>query len=230
MCGRFSISKEKDEIVEYLNNQYNIDSINAENLNPRYNVAPGQKILSVINDGKNYRAGLIKWGFVPFFAKDDKIGFSMINAKAETLNSKPSFKESFKNKRCIILADGFYEWKREGSSKIPMRFHLKDNQIFPIAGLWSSYTLPDGTALYTCTIITTNANSLVSSIHDRMPVILDNATSHLWLNPNIKDTDYLTKLLTPYEASLMDVYEVSSFVNSSKNDDIRCIENVKNSL
>jgi putative SOS response-associated peptidase YedK len=226
MCGRFTISISADELKEYLKESYEIEEVNAEFDLPRYNVAPGQPIISIINDGKKNRVGLFKWGLVPSFSKDEKIGNSLINAKSETLIEKPSFKSSYESKRCVIIANGFYEWKKEEKQKTPMHIKMIDSSIFPIAGLWSTYTKTDGSKLHTATIITTEANTLVSTIHDRMPVILTEENKKIWLNPQIKDTSILQKLLKPYDASLMQSYPVSSLVNSATNDTPECIVSV----
>jgi len=223
MCGRFSLSVEPKEFELYLDDQYGIVGAHHEWVLPRYNIAPGQNVISIIDDGKNNRVGVFKWGLVPPFAPDEKIGYNMINAKAETLTEKPSFKPSLKTKRCIILANGFYEWKREGQKKAPMRFVKNDQSIFPIAGLWSTYIRPDGTKLHTCTLITTQANKVVSQLHDRMPVILTEAAVAVWLNPKITDFDTLIPLLVPYSDALMSSYSVSDLVNNAQNELPECI-------
>jgi putative SOS response-associated peptidase YedK len=223
MCGRFSVGVTTEEMVDYLYDNYLIEETGEEMDVPRYNVAPGQNVLSVINDGKKNRAGHFRWGFVPAFSADEKSGYSMINAKAETLPDKPSFRSSLKNKRCVILADGFYEWGGEGKHRIPMRFQLKDRPIFPMAGLWGTFTRPDGTKLHSCTIITTTANAAVSPTHDRMPVILTEENRKQWLDPNISDFVFLASLLRPYEAEKMLGYEVSPLINKAENDSPECI-------
>ncbi|MBE0701161.1 MAG: SOS response-associated peptidase, partial [Acholeplasmataceae bacterium] len=160
-------------------------------------------------------------------AKDEKIGFSMINAKSETLGEKPSFYPSFKTKRCVILADGFYEWKKEQKQKTPMRIVLKDQKIFPMAGLWSTYQRSDGSKFFTCTIITTSANDLMASIHDRMPVILTEENQKAWLNPRNTDLDMLSKVLVPYDSTKMHAYLVSNLVNKASNDLYECIQPIE---
>lgn len=150
----------------------------------------------------------------------------MINAKSETLAIKPSFKDSFINKRCLILADGFYEWKDVNKKKIPMYIKLKNNGLFTFAGLWSGYKKEDGTKHYTCTIITTSANELIQPIHERMPVILTKESEEIWLNPNIKDIDLLNNILKPFSTEKMKLYQVSELVNNSRNETSRCIERV----
>ena len=149
----------------------------------------------------------------------------MINAKAETVSEKPSFRKPFKEKRCLVLADGFYEWKKpDKKTKIPFRFVLKNREPFAFAGLWDSWKDPNGEELLTFTIITTSANELMSPIHDRMPVILNSNDEAKWLDPEFKDTDKLKFLLQPFPSELMTAYEVSSIVNSAKNDSPKCIE------
>jgi len=224
MCGRFTITVTMDELKDYLSEYYDIDEMKSDFVLPRYNVAPGQDVISIINDGNKNRVGLFKWGFVPSFAKDEKIGYSMINAKSETLQEKPSYRPSLEQKRCVILADGFYEWKKEDKHKIPMRILMKDKSIFPIAGLWSTFTRSDGSKLHTCTIVTTQANEIVSDIHDRMPVILTDETKISWLNPRITDYKILTTLLKPFDSKRMYTYQVSSKVNTATFDDMECIK------
>ncbi len=223
MCGRYGISVTRDQLKEYLKEHYGIEVLDQAIELPRYNIAPGQNAISLINDGTKFRVGLLKWGFVPEWAKDDKIGFKMINAREETLKDKPAFKKSFLERRCVILADGFFEWYRTTSTKTPYYFYLKNNAIFGFAGLWSVMKKENGTKLYTCTIITTTANRLMADIHDRMPVILTESDAKLWLDPRIKDTEALSKLLGQYDPSKMQLHQVSSRVNKPENDDIDII-------
>jgi putative SOS response-associated peptidase YedK len=223
MCGRFTITVSIDELREYLKEDYDIDLDERLFDLPRYNVAPGQDVIAIINDGKKNRVGLLRWGFLPSFAKDEKLAYSMINAKSETLTEKPAYQEAFKSKRCIILADGFYEWKKDKSDKKPLYIHQKDKSLFPMAGLWSTWSKEDGTKVHTCTIVTTEANQLMEPIHDRMPVILEAESKKLWLNPFEKNTNTLSKILKPYDSNLMTYYPVSTLVNAAKNDSKACI-------
>lgn len=224
MCGRVSVAVSYDDMIKIIRQEYNIEDTSLDDYNlPRYNVAPGQNLISIISDGNKYRSGKLRWGLVPFWAKDDKNGYKMINAKAETLSKKVSFKSSFKNKRCIILVDGFYEWKKEKNTNIPMRITLKEKSVFSLAGLYSSYTKDDGSKLHTCTIITTTPNDIMNPVHNRMPVILTKASEKIWLNPKEKDLHLLSSLLTPFDSNKMNVYPVSSIVNSYKNDVKECI-------
>ncbi|WHY22626.1 SOS response-associated peptidase [Bacillus halotolerans] len=222
MCGRFTLFSEFDDIIE----QFNIDQFLPEGeYHPSYNVAPSQNILTIINDGSNNRLGKLRWGLIPPWAKDEKIGYKMINARAETLSEKPSFRKPLVSKRCIIPADSFYEWKRlDPKTKIPMRIKLKSSNLFAFAGLYEKWNTPQGNPLYTCTIITTKPNELMENIHDRMPVILTDENEKEWLNPKNTDPDYLQSLLQPYDADDMEAYQVSSLVNSPKNNSPELIE------
>jgi putative SOS response-associated peptidase YedK len=226
MCGRFTITVSIDELRDYLKEDYDIDLEERLFDLPRYNVSPGQDVIAIINDGKKNRVGLLRWGFLPSFAKDETLAYSMINAKSETLSEKPSYQEAFKSKRCIILADGFYEWMKDKSDKKPMYIHKKDKSIFPMAGLWNTWTKPDGTKIHTCTIVTTEANDLMKPVHDRMPVILEASSKTLWLNPGEKNISTLSRLLKPYDANAMSLYPVSTLVNTAKNDSPLCIQAV----
>ena len=190
---------------------------------PRYNIAPTQEVLAVRSDGDGNRAEMMRWGLVPSWAKDPKIGNRMINARSETLSERPSFRAAYKRRRCLIVADSFYEWKREGRSRTPIRIMLESEEPFAFAGLWETWKRPDDSWMLSCTIITTSANELVSEIHDRMPVILDPDVESIWLDPDMDDTIALSELLVPYPSELMTAYEVSRIVNSAANDVPECI-------
>lgn len=222
MCGRFTLVSPLDLIVYRFKVAYGHRTEHVA----RYNIAPSQDVLAIINDGQNNRLGKLRWGLIPRWAKDPKIGHKMINARAETLAEKPSFKYSFKRQRCLIPADSFYEWKRAGGRKIPMRIRLKSGELFAFAGLWSRWVSPEGQAIHTCTIITTRPNELMKDIHDRMPVILRKEDEDAWLDPRNQDTEYLRQFLEPYDGKQMEAYEVSTVVNSPKNDGPECIEPV----
>ena len=225
MCGRFTITVDLEDLREYLQETYGIDELSDDIKVPRYNVAPSQHVLAILFDGKKYRAGLIKWGFVPHYAKHEDQNFQIINAKSETLLQKNAFKDAFQSKRCVILADGFYEWLRENEKKQPMRILMKDEKIFPMAGLWSSHIDKEGNKIYTATILTTEANVLVRNVHERMPVIFDQTSEQKWLNPTSKAIE-LQELLKPYDASKMTMYPVSNRVNQASFDDPICIEKI----
>ncbi|MEH7356967.1 SOS response-associated peptidase [Neobacillus drentensis] len=224
MCGRFTLTATFEEII----NRFDIQSFLEEELySPSFNIAPSQSVLAVINDGRVNRMGLLKWGFVPPWAKDLSIGNKMINARAETISEKPSFRNAFKKKRCIVIADSFYEWKRhEDKTKTPMRIKLKSNELFAMAGIWEGWKSPDGKTLYTCSVITTGPNELMKDIHDRMPVILKREDEKIWLDPGISDTTSLKPLLVPFDENEMETYEVSSLVNSPKNNSIELIQKI----
>ena len=216
MCGRVTISAPREEISKYLYDYFSINDFEINSYKPSYNISPSQNVLSIINDGTNFRAGYIKWGFIPEFSKDEKT--YMINTRSETIDLKPSFKKSFINKRCIIPVDGFYEWKKDQNNKTPMRIQMKDNSIFAIAGIWSMFTRDDDSKLFTFSIITTTANELMQDIHERMPVILNKDFQKIWLNPKNKDPKHLKSLLLPFDSNLMKAYAVSNEVNNPKND------------
>ncbi len=223
MCGRVSMSQTREETITYLTDEYAIGELSEAILLPRYNVGPGQQLLAVIHDGKHFRAGTLKWGFVPFFAKNASGGYAMINAKAETIAERSAYRSALSVKRCVILADGFYEWKFEDHRKIPYRIVLRNHSLFAIAGLWSNFIRPDGTPLYTCTLITTSANAMMAPIHERMPVILTPEAKSIWLDPTVTDPGPLTKILLPYDAAAMEGYEVSRVVNDATHDVPECI-------
>jgi len=224
MCGRFTLTATFEEIIDRFDIQAFIDQ---ENYQPSYNIAPSQAVLAVINDGRSNRMGFLKWGLVPPWAKDPAIGHKMINARAETLAEKPSFRKAFQKKRCLIIADSFYEWKRhEDKSKTPMRIKLKSDDLFAMAGVWEAWKSPEGKTLYTCSVITTGPNELMKDIHDRMPVILKPDDEKIWLDPSLSDAKDLNKLLVPFDQTLMETYEVSSLVNSPKNNSIGLIQKI----
>ncbi len=224
MCGRLTITISGEKMKVYLYERYDIDQAIIDLELPHYNVAPGTGVVAILNDGHHNRGGTLKWGFVPSWASDEKIGYSMINARAETVDIKRTFKDSLINKRCIILADSYYEWQKNDTSKKPIRIQFKDQRIFALAGLWSSYVKKDGTKLYTCTILTTEPNDLLKSIHNRMPVILNEEAEKIWLNPKVTDIQVLKSVMKETESELMSYYEVSPYVNSARNNDITCIK------
>ena len=221
MCGRFTLTADPAELQEAF------EWINFGNaqLSPRYNIAPTQPIAVVANTGTN-KLDFFTWGLVPFWAKDPSIGSRMINARSETLAEKPSFKNAFKRRRCLILADGFYEWQKipGEKNKLPVYIHLKDGHPFAFAGLWEEWNSPDGSQILSATIITTEPNELVMPIHNRMPVILPAPAYEQWLQPGEADPQELNSLLRPFESSQMETYSVSRFVNNPRNDQPSCIQ------
>lgn len=225
MCGRITLSTDKDDLQSrwgFIDPSGVLDLIK-----PRYNIAPSQNSPTLMVKEDRRVLVMMRWGLVPFWAKEPSIGYKMINAKSETLSEKPSFKKPFKEKRCLVLADGYYEWqKTDKKNKVPYRFVLKNRQPFAFAGLWDVWKTPEGDTLLSFTIITTRANELMERIHDRMPVILHEKDEAKWLDPEFKDTEKLSSLLQPYPSEQMVAYEVSTIVNSAKNDTPSCIEPV----
>ena len=211
MCGRFSLTTDIESI------QQQFDFTLAETIVPRYNIAPSQQVLTVTSTNDRRKGQTMRWGLIPFWAKDTKIGYKLINARSETVDEKASFKHAFKRRRCLILCDGFYEWEKIRNKKQPYRFHMKDEKPFAMAGLYEEWTKGEE-QITSCTILTTIPNELTKKVHDRMPVILPQNAYDFWLEPNMDDTEYLKSMLIPYAASEMDSYAVSTLVNSPKND------------
>ncbi len=214
MCGRFTLTANPAEQQEPFNNFTFPDKFA-----PRFNIAPTQPILAIPNDDK-FTADFFVWGLIPMWAKDPNIGNRLINARAETLPEKPAFRGSLKYKRCLILADGFYEWKTvDGKkSKTPFFIHMKDRKPFAFAGLWDSWNSPEGSQIKSTTIITTEPNELMSLLHNRMPVILHPRDYDKWLDPSAQTPDQLMPLLKPFPADAMDAYPVTPLVNKPVND------------
>ena len=217
MCGRFTRKSTIKKIAE----TFQVEEI-ACDLAPSYNIAPRQYLASILKDSK-VRLVALRWGLIPGWAKEATIGDRMINARAETIIEKPSFKSAFFKRRCLIVAEGFYEWKKEGPQKIPMYIHLEGHPLFAFAGIWESWRTPEKTTLETCTIITTEANEFLRSIHHRMPVILPKDQQEEWLNPKA-ERDSLLALLKPFPVSEMRAYPVSTWVNAPKNNSPKCME------
>ncbi len=213
MCGRYSLTTPVDALV----NLFLVEQ--RPNLRPRYNIAPTDDVPIVRLDREGRRElRLVRWGLVPFWAKDLKIGARMINARAETVATQGAFKEAFQRRRCLVLADGFYEWlKKPDGKRQPYHYTVADGGAFAFAGLWERWRGPDDAVVRSCTIITTDSNSLVAEVHDRMPVILDPADYATWLaEPSVE-------LLRPFPAERMRALAVSDRVNSVKNDDVLCL-------
>ena len=220
MPGLFSQAIE----LEVLKNRFGF-SAGGIVLNPSYNIAPRQEVPIVVREDRSILK-MMRWGLVPFWAKEESIGDNMINARAETVTQRLSFKNSFKERRCLVLADGFYDWKddEKKGSKIPYRFVLKSREPFAFAGLWDIWKKPGGNMLLSFTIITTEANDLIHTIHNRMPVILSEKDEDIWLDQDMKDVNRLLPLLVPYPSDHIQAYKVSTLVNSPKNDSPECIE------
>jgi putative SOS response-associated peptidase YedK len=216
MCGRFTLVSPFVAVAE----RFRVAA--PAGLRPRYNIAPGQEILCVLGDGKN-RLESLRWGLIPFWAKDPAIGNRLINARAETLAEKPSFRQAFARRRCLVVADGFYEWRSAGKRKVPVYIFLKSRTPFGFAGLYETWIAPDGTQIRTCTIITTEANDLLRPIHDRMPVILPERVEGDWLDPAENRLEWLQSLLRPFPPDKMDAYDVTPVVNHAAHDAPDCI-------
>lgn len=219
MCGRFTLTVDPAEIADTFGN-FTFPTQFA----PRYNIAPTQPVLAIPNDAKN-KADFFIWGLIPSWAKDPSIGNKLINARGETIAEKPSFRGGFKYKRCLILADGFYEWKTQpgAKTKTPYFIHMKDRQPFAFAGLWDEWQSSEGSSVRTCTIITTEPNELMSSLHNRMPVILDPKDYDLWLDATPQTPDKLTHLIKSFPTEGMSAHPVSTLVNKPGNDRPECV-------
>jgi putative SOS response-associated peptidase YedK len=226
MCGRFVLISDLSVITE----DFNIQEISASFMSSR-NVSPGQHIPAVIrHDDKNILATFL-WGLIPSWSKGPSIGAKLINARAETVNEKPSFKNALQRRRCLIIADGFYEWKKDGKKKIPYYFYLKSGKPFGFAGLYETWLTPEKKMVDTCIIITTRANELVQPIHERMPVIVPKDQEEIWLKNNMADTPSLLEVLKPYPAEEME-YKMANFIVSAisqqaKTDPTRLFASVK---
>jgi putative SOS response-associated peptidase YedK len=219
MCGRYRLSRRKQIIEEHF------DSVSGEeDWSPRYNVAPTQPVPIIRQHPKEPRRelSLVRWGLIPWWAKDASGAARMINARSETAATLPAFRDAFKARRCIVPADGFYEWQKVGKTKQPFCFEVNDGELFAFAGLWERWKDADGKALETCSILTTTPNAVTSIVHDRMPVILAPDNYDLWLDPGFGDAAALSELLRPYDARLMRSYPVSARVNHVANDDAGC--------
>lgn len=225
MCGRFTLTAD----VVALQKTFPWLNIPAE-ITPRYNIAPTQPVAVVPNDGKNQLDFYI-WGLIPSWAKDPQMGKRLINARAETLAEKPAFRAAFHRRRCLILADGFFEWQQtKGMPKTPLFIRLTSGEPFAFAGLWEVWNSSDGSTIFSCAIITTQPNELMEKIHNRMPVILPRDAYPIWLDPGEQKLNQLSSLLRPYPADEMQAYPVSRLVNSPSNDSPQCIVPAQDSM
>lgn len=224
MCGRFTLRTPMTKIVE----QFAIEQSLLAELPVRYNVAPTQSVAVIrTGDGKRQLTNM-RWGLVPSWAKDTKIAYSTMNARSDTLATKPAFRTAFKKRRCLVIADGYYEWILQGKSKQPILYEIDGGRPFAFAGLWEQWWSPEnpeGAPLESCTIVTTNGNELARQVHDRMPVILDEADYAPWLDPAIQDGERLKYLFDPFPADRMSARRVSSLVNNARNEGPECIAN-----
>jgi putative SOS response-associated peptidase YedK len=220
MCGRYTLTSSGEELALLF------DISDLPMVLPRYNLAPTQEaaVVRMPAPGEPRRLDLLKWGLIPYWAKEASIGNRMINARSESVAEKPAYRWSFKKKRCLIPADGFYEWKKEGKLKQPYLIHRKDGKPFAFAGLWSSWKSPDQEKpVETFTILTTDANDLLRPLHDRMPVIVDPENFDLWLDPKMGDAAKLQPLLAPHAVDGFEAFPVSRAVNSPAHEAEDCI-------
>jgi putative SOS response-associated peptidase YedK len=227
MCGRFTSTTDPADLADY----FQVDDVVVDDLGPRYNVAPTDEVYAIAasKEGDRRRLGGFRWGLVPFWAKDPGVGSRMINARAETLLTSSAFKRSFGNRRCIVPADGFYEWQAVpgGKKKQPWYVTRTDGDVFAFAGLWDSWRPTRGSdegRLVSCTIITTGANDAISRVHDRMPVVLPPSAWESWLDPSNDDLDDLSALLVPAPAELVVLTAVGTAVNDVRNDGPELVE------
>jgi putative SOS response-associated peptidase YedK len=226
MCGRYNLRTPMTVLAERF--LFDLEDTFAK-VKPRYNIAPTQQVLAVRQPEQGAKRELVqlRWGLIPVWAKDTKIGYSTINARGDTVAEKPAFRAAFKKRRCLILADGYYEWLREGKEKLPHLYEINGGKPFAFAGLWEYWPGPkDGPKtepIESCTIITTDANKLAAKVHDRMPVILNEADYDCWLDPSFDDRTKLEKLIKPFPVKTMTVRPVSTYVNNVKNQGEQCV-------
>lgn len=219
MCGRYTLSTPADLLTDL----FELET--AVNVVPRFNIAPTQEA-PVVRRGQDSarRLDLLKWGLVPFWAKEPSIGNRMINARAETVAEKPAYRVSFRQRRCLVVADGFYEWKATAGPKQPYFFHRADGHPFAMAGLWDRWDKGESPALESFTILTTEANELVAPVHKRMPVMLESTALDQWLDPDCEDTGALARLLVPAPPTTLQATPVSTYVNNPANEGPQCVE------
>jgi putative SOS response-associated peptidase YedK len=219
MCGRYRLSRRKQIVEEYFDSGPSDDD-----WSPRYNIAPTQPVPVVRQNPKEpiRQLSLMKWGLIPSWSKDGAGAAGMINARSETASTKAAFRDPLKFRRCLIPADGFYEWQRTGKTKQPFCFEINDGELFAFAGLWEGWKDPNGNWIRTCSILTTAPNVVTAAVHDRMPVIIDPDSYDVWLDPGMSNVDAASELLMPYDARQMRCYPVSTRINHVANDDEEC--------
>jgi putative SOS response-associated peptidase YedK len=219
MCGRYRLSRRKQIIEEQFEAQPSDDD-----WNPRYNIAPTQPVPVIRQNPKEpvRQISTMRWGLIPSWAKDTSGAARMINSRSETAHALPAFREAMKLRRCLVPADGFYEWQRRGSAKQPYCFEVGDGGLFAFAGLWERWRDPSGQWVKSCSILTTTPNAVTSAIHDRMPVILSKDDYDVWLDPGMQNVAAVSEMLKPYDAKSMRCYPVSTRVNHVANDDAEC--------
>ena len=223
MCGRYTLQAAPALVADHFHFEELAEA------KPRYNIAPSQLVACVrLMPGSARREGaMLRWGLIPSWAKDPAIGMKLINARAETVAEKPSFRNLFRHRRCLVPADGFFEWKKEGRDKQPYHIRLKDARLFAFAGLWDRWVRVDGQVIESCALLTTAPNALMASLHDRMPVILGPTAYDEWLDPHQQDVARLARLLQAYPVEEMVANPVSRLVNNPRFDDPRCVETLE---
>jgi len=211
VCGRYRLSRRRQIIEKHFDT-----TSGEEDWNPRYNIAPTQPIPVIRQHPKEHtrELSLMRWGLIPSWAKDSSGASRMINARSETASTKPAFRDALKSRRCLIPADGFYEWSRTGKTKQPFCFEVNDGELFAFAGIWDRWKDPSGQWVKSCSILTTTPNVVAAPVHDRMPVILERDNYDLWLDPGMRDVVAVSEMLKPYDARLMRCYPVSTRVNN----------------
>lgn len=215
MCGRYTLRDKLNLVLS----QFAAEMAEEIDYRPRYNIAPTQDVLAIRHPRE---AVMLKWGLIPSWAKDAKIAYSTINARADTVATKPAFRSAYKKRRCLVIADGYFEWKKEGKAKLPYLYEIDGGKPFAFAGLWEWWREPgtEGEGIETCSLLTTEANTLASEIHDRMPVILEEADYNRWLDPSVADP---ADLLKQFPSERMSVRPVSTFVNNARNSGAECV-------
>jgi putative SOS response-associated peptidase YedK len=224
MCGRYRLSRRKQLIDEHF------DCFSGdEDWTPRYNIAPTQPVPIIRQHPKEpcRELSLVRWGLIPSWAKDTSGSAQTINARSETAATKPAFRDALASRRCLVPADGFYEWARTGKAKQPYCFEVNDGELFAFAGLWDRWKDFSGQWIKSCSILTTTPNAITAVVHDRMPVILDRDDYDLWLDPGMRNVDAVSELLKPYDARAMRSYPVSNPVNHVTNDDAECAKRIE---
>ena len=219
MCGRYRLSRRKQMVEEFF------ETVSDEpDWTPRYNIAPTQPVPVIRQHPKEpvRQLSLLRWGLIPSWAKDMSGAAMMINARSETASTKPAFRDALNSRRCLIPADGFYEWQKTGKTKQPYCFEVSEGQLFAFAGVWDRWKDPSGNWVKSYAILTTTPNAVTSAVHDRMPAILDPDCYDLWLDPGMHDMDAVSDMLKPFDARLMRSYPVSSRINRVVNDDLEC--------
>lgn len=222
MCGRSSLTKTEKELEERFNSTFYSEDLERYNPLPNFNVAPSHHHPVITNMDPNHFMPL-RWGLIPFWAKDERIAYKMINARLETITEKPAYRNAVEKRRCIIPFDGFYEWKRDGKQKIPYRICTTNTEIFSVAGIWEQWKSPSGEDVFSFSVITRSPNEMMEKIHDRMPAILLPEQERLWIN-NELNTDEALSLLEPYPSEFMEAYQVSTRVGNVRNNDPELIQ------